>query len=62
MIARGFAAEARLLVLDEPTASLTEEEIKHLHAVVRSCATTGVAIIYVTTAWTRSSRSPTTSG
>ena len=47
MIARGLAAEARLLVLDEPSASLTEEEIKHLHAVVRSLKSHGVAIIYV---------------
>ena len=47
MIARGLAADARLLVLDEPTASLTEDEIKHLHAVVRSLRDSGVAIIYV---------------
>ena len=47
MIARGLAAEARLLVLDEPSASLTEEEIKHLHSVVRSLRDDGVAIIYV---------------
>jgi ABC-type sugar transport system ATPase subunit len=47
MIARGLAADARLLVLDEPTASLTEEEIKHLHTVVRSLRDDGVAIIYV---------------
>lgn len=47
MIARGLAADARLLVLDEPTASLTEEEIKHLHTVVRSLRDSGVAIIYV---------------
>ena len=47
MIARGLAAEARLLVLDEPSASLTEDEINHLHAVVRSLRDSGVAIIYV---------------
>jgi ABC-type sugar transport system ATPase subunit len=47
MIARGLAADARLLVLDEPSASLTEDEIKHLHAVVRSLKSAGVAIIYV---------------
>jgi ABC-type sugar transport system ATPase subunit len=47
MIARGLAADARLLVLDEPSASLTEDEIKHLHAVVRSLKSSGVAIIYV---------------
>jgi ABC-type sugar transport system ATPase subunit len=48
MIARGLAASARLLVLDEPTASLSNEEIDHLHVVVRSLAKTGVAVVYVT--------------
>ena len=48
MIARGLAADARLLVLDEPTASLTDEEIDHLaHGRCRACATHGVAIVYV---------------
>ncbi len=47
MVARGIAADARLLVLDEPTASLTEDEIKHLHDVLRSLRDSGVAIIYV---------------
>ena len=48
MIARGLAAHARLLVLDEPTASLSNEEIEHLHDVVRGLATSGVAVVYVT--------------
>jgi ABC-type sugar transport system ATPase subunit len=48
MIARGLAVNARLLVLDEPTASLTDEEISHLHEVVRSLRDRGVAVIYVT--------------
>jgi ABC-type sugar transport system ATPase subunit len=47
-IAHGLATEARLLVLDEPSASLTEEEIRHLHAVVRMLAERGVAVVYVT--------------
>ena len=38
VIARGLATNARLLVLDEPTASLSEEEITHLHDVVRTAA------------------------
>ena len=48
VIARGLATNARLLVLDEPTASLTEDEIGHLHQVVRLLRDEGVAIIYVT--------------
>jgi ABC-type sugar transport system ATPase subunit len=46
-IARGLAMRMRLLVLDEPTAALTEEEVGHLHAVVRSLAEEGVAVLYV---------------
>ena len=48
VIARGLASNARLLVLDEPTASLSEEEISHLHDVVRLLRERGVAVIYVT--------------
>ncbi len=48
VIARGLATNARLLVLDEPTASLTEDEISHLHQVVRLLRDEGVAIVYVT--------------
>lgn len=47
MIARGLAANARLLVLDEPSASLTDDEIRHLHKVVRSLRDHGVAVVYV---------------
>ena len=48
VIARGLAQQARLLVLDEPTASLTEEEIRHLHGVIRVLRDHGVAVLYVT--------------
>lgn len=47
MIARGLAQKARLLVLDEPSASLTDEEIDHLFAVVRRLRQRGIAVIYV---------------
>ena len=47
MIARGLAADARLLVLDEPTASLSDDEITHLHERLRKLASEGVAIMYV---------------
>jgi len=46
-IARGLAADARMFVLDEPTASLTDDEIEHLHKVLRSLRDQGVAIVYV---------------
>ena len=61
VIARGLATNARLLVLDEPTASLTEEEIRHLHEVVRTLRDHGVASSTSPTGSRRCSTSPTTS-
>lgn len=47
VIAHGLAADARMIVLDEPTASLTDSEIEHLDRVLRSLRNDGVAIVYV---------------
>ena len=47
MIARGLAQQASLLVLDEPSASLTDEEIEHLFAVVRRLRDDGITVVYV---------------
>jgi ABC-type sugar transport system ATPase subunit len=47
MIAHGLAANAGLFVLDEPTASLTDDEIAHLHKVLKTLRDEGVAIVYV---------------
>jgi ABC-type sugar transport system ATPase subunit len=48
VIARGLATDARMLVLDEPTASLSDDEIHQLHDVLRGLRDEGVAIVYVT--------------
>jgi ABC-type sugar transport system ATPase subunit len=47
MIARALAAEARAIFLDEPTASLTDDDVEHLHKVVRRVRDDGVAVVYV---------------
>ncbi len=39
---------ARLLVLDEPTARLPEEEVEQLLSIVRAVAASGIGILYVT--------------
>ncbi|MGC5171956.1 sugar ABC transporter ATP-binding protein [Micromonospora sp. DT81.3] len=45
--ARALATDARVLILDEPTASLTDTEITELFSVLRSLRDEGVAILYV---------------
>ena len=47
MIARALVTQARLVVLDEPTGSLTDEETSHLFAVIRNLSASGVAVVYV---------------
>lgn len=42
------ASPARLLVLDEPTARLPEEEVAQLLAIVRTVAAGGIGVLYVT--------------
>ena len=46
-IARALGANARLLILDEPTASLSEEETQSLFRVIRQLRDRGVGIIYI---------------
>jgi ABC-type sugar transport system ATPase subunit len=47
VIARALAKNARLLILDEPTAALTENESLHLFARLRALRARGVAIVFV---------------
>lgn len=46
-IARVLSAEARVLLLDEPTSSLTEHEAARLFAILRPLQEAGVAIVFV---------------
>jgi ABC-type sugar transport system ATPase subunit len=47
MVARALYHDARVLFLDEPSVSLTIEEIRHLHAIVRRLKERGHSIVYV---------------
>ncbi len=46
-IARSLGAEAKILIMDEPTASLSEAETQNLFRVIRELRTRGVGIIYI---------------
>ena len=47
-IAKSLARSARLLILDEPTTSLTDNEARRLFTVLESLRQKGIAIVYVT--------------
>jgi rhamnose transport system ATP-binding protein len=46
-IARALGANARILILDEPTASLSDREVDNLFRVIRELRAGGVGMIYI---------------
>lgn len=46
-IARALSSQAKLVVMDEPTSSLDESEVKILFDVIRKLKETGVSIIFI---------------
>ena len=46
-IAKALSLQARILVLDEPTATLTPSEVEHLFKVMRELRKQGVAIVFI---------------
>jgi len=46
-IARALGASAKILIMDEPTASLTERETDHLFKVIGELRAQGVGVIYI---------------
>ncbi len=46
-IARGIALGAKVLILDEPTSSLTEREKNYLFEIIRTLKAEGVGIVYI---------------
>ncbi|HEX3602793.1 MAG TPA: sugar ABC transporter ATP-binding protein [Steroidobacteraceae bacterium] len=47
-VGRAVAQQAKLIVMDEPTAALSGREVEILHAVIRGLKARGVSFIYVT--------------
>jgi len=46
-IAKALSMKAEIIFMDEPTASLTEQEIRALFRIIRDLKTRGVAIVYI---------------
>lgn len=46
-IARALGADAKILIMDEPTASLSEEDTQNLFNVIRKLRARGVGVIYI---------------
>ena len=46
-IAKGISMNSRVLILDEPTSSLTKREIEDLFRVLRTTKQKGVAVVYI---------------
>jgi len=46
-IAKALSLKARLLILDEPTASLTKHEIEHLFGVISQLRSEGVGMVFI---------------
>lgn len=46
-IARALVSEAKVIVFDEPTSSLTQHDAQHLFGVIRKLKQSGLAIVYI---------------
>ena len=49
-IAKALSADAKILIMDEPTASLTEPEVKRLFNAIATLRGSGAGIIYISPA------------
>lgn len=48
MIAKGLSAGGSILIMDEPTSSLTDQETRNLFSLIKRIRQKGVSIIYIT--------------
>lgn len=47
-IVKALSTDARILIFDEPTSSLTEDEVRKLFAVINTLRSQGIAVMYIT--------------
>lgn len=47
-IARAMTLNAKLIIMDEPSAALSDKEVETLHRIVRDLKARGISVIYVT--------------
>jgi len=46
-IAQAVSYHSKVIIMDEPTSSLTENEVEHLFAIIRRLRNQGIAIVYI---------------
>lgn len=46
-ISRAIAANARIILMDEPTSSLQREDVEHLFTLIRKLSGEGISVIYI---------------
>lgn len=46
-IAKAFSYDAKIVIMDEPTSSLTEKEVNHLFSIIRKLKDRGCGIVYI---------------
>ena len=46
-IAKAFSYSAKIVIMDEPTSSLTEKEVSHLFTIIRKLREKGCGIVYI---------------
>ncbi|BAE74239.1 galactoside ABC transporter ATP-binding component [Sodalis glossinidius str. 'morsitans'] len=46
-IAKAFSYDAKIVIMDEPTSSLTEKEVNHLFSIIRKLKARGCGIVYI---------------
>ncbi|MBA2814812.1 galactose/methyl galactoside ABC transporter ATP-binding protein MglA [Candidatus Pantoea persica] len=46
-IAKAFSYDAKIVIMDEPTSSLTEKEVNHLFTIIRKLKDRGCGVVYI---------------